>query len=409
MKRVIHILLSFLLIASLSSSFFAFSEESPSDPLQHLKDTHEEFILQAIQLLSKYAMDDTSLYNTDKVIERPSKAWYMLEKFDKGWFTNHRKPEFTNLRTDNWQKISETEFCVEAHCDLTVHYSYNSVVEVFPVSYHFCVRQTNAAKNLWRIYDFHVIANEQDLANAARYTENNEGIALEVVTGMSFSGYLMTIDDPSRVFVGTIDKFGNNNSGFRINAFLEKYDALAGINGGAFNDPKGSGTGGQPVGIVCTEGTMLRNHTPGNGASKILIGFDADNKLVVGNYPNKKDVEALNLRDALAFNRVLIQDGKIAEEDFRGNYSTRTAIGQDADGRVMFLICKGRQPNSFGACFNDLANILYEHGCVTAANLDGGTSTCLYLAGESVYSGYKLDCSRRIPTAFLVKKLPENQ
>ena len=43
-----------------------------------------------------------------------------------------------------------------------------------------------------------------------------------------------------------------------------------------------------------------------------------------------------------------------------------------------------------------------RRGAVNAANLDGGTSTCLYLNGESIYSGFRLDCSRSIPTAFLI-------
>ena len=66
------------------------------------------------------------------------------------------------------------------------------------------------------------------------------------------------------------------------------------------------------------------------------------------------------------------------------------------------LVIKGREPDSLGATLDELTEIMLQFGAVNAANLDGGTSTCLYLNGESIYSGFRLDCSRSIPTAFLI-------
>ena len=137
-------------------------------------------------------------------------------------------------------------------------------------------------------------------------------------------------------------------------------------------------------------------------SSSVVIGFDENDKLIVGKYKSN-EIEGLKLRDAMAFNYALVQDGAaVQNKNVKVAYTTRTALGQDADGRVLMLVIKGREPDSLGATLDELTEIMLQFGAVNAANLDGGTSTCLYLNGESIYSGFRLDCSRSIPTAFLI-------
>ena len=396
-SSILLILLALLLQAP------AFSEESETDLNRQIEAKHTELVETAIQLFARYGMDDVSVYQTDNVVDRNSGAWDHLASFDKGWFTKTKSRKFSNIRTENWKYVSETEFCVDAFCDFTISYTYADKIETFPCAYHFCFHQTNAKKDLWEIYDFEYIPNEADALIAERFTAENEGISMYAVSGKSFSGFMTVIDDPSRVFVGSIDRYTKNSTGLRINQLVEKYEVLGGINGGAFSDPGGSGTGGMANGLVISEGEQRKAHSPGGNNTKVVIGFDVNDKLVVGSY-TANEIAGLNRRDALAFNKALVIDGKKPQETLGSNYTVRTAIGQDAQGRVLMLVAKGRQPDCLGANFDDLAEIMLEFGAVTAGNLDGGTSTCLYLNGESVYSGYRLDVSRRLPTGFLIKK-----
>ena len=82
----------------------------------------------------------------------------------------------------------------------------------------------------------------------------------------------------------------------------------------------------------------------------------------------------------------------------------RTAIGQKKDGTVLFLVIDGRQPSySIRATLRDVQNILYEEGAYIAANLDGGSSSTLYMNGNVVNKPADLLGERMIPTAFIVK------
>ena len=51
----------------------------------------------------------------------------------------------------------------------------------------------------------------------------------------------------------------------------------------------------------------------------------------------------------------------------------------------------------------DVQDVLYEKGAYIAANLDGGSSSTLYLNGKVVNKPADLLGERMIPTAFIVK------
>ena len=86
-----------------------------------------------------------------------------------------------------------------------------------------------------------------------------------------------------------------------------------------------------------------------------------------------------------------------------GGLNPRTAIGQTADGTILFLVIDGRQVNSIGASFADLQEIMIEHGAINASTMDGGTSSQLYYNGEVISVPYSPSGPRRCPTAFLIK------
>ena len=84
--------------------------------------------------------------------------------------------------------------------------------------------------------------------------EEEEDIEFVEITGASYRGIMMIVKDPTRLFVGTPDRFGD--VGLTLEEMVEKYDAVGGVNGGGFYDPNGSGEGGIPTGIVITNGEM---------------------------------------------------------------------------------------------------------------------------------------------------------
>ena len=95
-------------------------------------------------------------------------------------------------------------------------------------------------------------------------------------------------------------------------------------------------------------------------------------------------------------------------------YNPRTAIGQRADGVVIFVCIDGRQTSSLGGTYKDLINIMYEYGAVNACNMDGGSSSVMLyrdtqgLIGEAgqvqMINNYSLLQSqpRRMPNFWMV-------
>jgi len=59
-----------------------------------------------------------------------------------------------------------------------------------------------------------------------------------------------------------------------------------------------------------------------------------------------------------------------------------------------------------GASCADLIEVMKEFGAVNAANLDGGSSTCMYYEGEYLMDSvtfYYSNSSWKLPAGFIVK------
>ena len=73
----------------------------------------------------------------------------------------------------------------------------------------------------------------------------------------------------------------------------------------------------------------------------------------------------------------LVENGAVAS-GLRAGAAPRTAVGQRADGSLVFYTIDGRKPGySIGATMSQVAARMIELGCVTALCLDGGGSTTL--------------------------------
>ncbi len=216
-----------------------------------------------------------------------------------------------------------------------------------------------------------------------------------------FTGYILEIPDPTRVKAATARDI--QEKGDTVSTIANINNAAAAINAGGFYDPNGTGTGRLPYGVIINEGKFLIG---GDIEEKVqLIGVTKAGVLVVGNY-TPKEMRALNVAEGVSFGPPLITNGKklITSGDGGWGVAPRTAIGQRKDGTILFLVIDGRQPGySIGGTLTDVQNILFEQGAYNAANLDGGSSTTLFLNGKVVNKPCDMLGERMIPTAFIVK------
>ena len=232
--------------------------------------------------------------------------------------------------------------------------------------------------------------------------ENNGGkITRESVRIGLSKGVLLRIPDPSKIDVSVCDYIGS--SGMPLDKLIMQEKAVAGINAGAYADKEGSAHGSVPDGLIVKDGKTLY-FNEGENEDFCVIGFDKDNLLVVHYIKSKKQAEDLNLRCAVSFGPPLILNGKGLITESGTSLQPRSAIAQCADGSVLFLVLDGRQPSSAGATLKNVQDLLLEQGAVTAANLDGGSSTAMIFEGKLLNSPSDDGELKRIPSAFVVKE-----
>lgn len=235
--------------------------------------------------------------------------------------------------------------------------------------------------------------------------EDTEVPPIEIfeISGSTYIGDVMLIHDPSRVFIGNKGPY-DGSDGDTVDHIAERYGAVGGINGGGFYDPNGMGNGGTPDGFVISEGELVFGDL---NTLYSAIGLTQDNILVL-NYMTAQDALNMGLRDCVcvqtSYAPVLIVNGNEQEiAGAGGGMNPRTAIGQAADGTIIFVTVDGRQANSIGATFPDIIRIMSDYGAVNAASLDGGSSTQMVYEGKFLNTPYALSGPRIVPNAFLVK------
>lgn len=229
--------------------------------------------------------------------------------------------------------------------------------------------------------------------------EDGDGIILQEVKGQGFSGYMMVVLDPSRVIVGAVPE-DIGRRGYTVDQFVEKFDAVAGVNGGGFEDPNGQGNGSTPDSMVVYEG---KYYASTKGCRNYgFFGLDADGILHVGiNTPQaSKDAK---IQYGCSYGPILVSNG-VGAENLSSGVNPRTAVGQRSDGAILLLVIDGRQVVSLGATYADLVEIMLSYGAVNAINLDGGSSSMMYYNGEYVNNCASVIGLRPLPTSVLVLK-----
>ena len=232
------------------------------------------------------------------------------------------------------------------------------------------------------------------------------------VVGSSFKGKLMIVHDPSRVFLGTIDSFGEFQ-GEVVQDIAARYDGvIGGVNGGDFVDMGSYSYTAQPLGLVISNGQIVFQDG-GDDDYYHIAGFTDDNKFFMGQVTPNEAVNTYHIRDCVYTvhntGPFLVMDGEALINEvpdsatYGGGKNPRTAIGQRADGAVLMLVVDGRQADSLGATFKDLAYAMLEYGAVNACAMDGGTSSQMVYQGEVINHPYSPTGPRKCPDAWLVR------
>jgi exopolysaccharide biosynthesis protein len=249
--------------------------------------------------------------------------------------------------------------------------------------------------------------------------QNQEPIEIKEVSGGTFSGTMMIVKDPSRVSLATIYPW--KPVGVTLDQLVKDSGAIGGINGGLYDSTNNSG--GRPYGVVVCNGQIQQNN-PREYPGLVLVGFTEEHLLQIIDISDMTaaDVTALvaekKIRDAVCFQEEasdsnnhfvqLIINNEAREMNGMGSgLNPRTAIGQRADGAVLMFVTDGRgKSGHLGASSGDLIAVMQEFGAVNAANLDGGSSSCMYYNGEYLKSSvtfYYENSSWKLPAGFVVK------
>ena len=257
--------------------------------------------------------------------------------------------------------------------------------------------------------------------NDTEDTENNDSAPIEIheVSGATYFGTMMIVKDPSRVSLATIYPW--REYGVTLDQLCQDNNAIAGINGGLY--ASNGNTGGSPYGVIVSNGQIQYNK-PWQWPGLVLVGFTEDNILQIIDVSkmNAAQVEQLvkerKIRDAVTFQdeatdasnhfvQLIINDEVREMNGMGSGLNPRTAIGQRADGAILMFVTDGRGKNGhLGASASDLIEVMRSFGAVNAANLDGGSSSCMYYNGEFLMTSvtfYNANSSWRLPAGFVVK------
>ncbi|MCX7922174.1 MAG: phosphodiester glycosidase family protein [Clostridia bacterium] len=235
---------------------------------------------------------------------------------------------------------------------------------------------------------------------------HNDKIEVYKIEGGNFNGKMMIIYDPTRIAVGYSSQMPR--SGEPTSVIAKKNGAIAAINAGGFMDRKWAGTGGAPLGYLIHDGKSVYGQQMNENIKQETAAFTDKGMLIVGRH-SLKQLKKYGVKEAVSFGPPLIVNGKptISNGDGGWGIAPRTALGQRADGAVLFLVVDGRSLDSLGATLREVQDTMLKFKAVNAVNLDGGSSTTMYFNGKVINTPSDALGERAVPSVFMV--LPEKE
>lgn len=241
-----------------------------------------------------------------------------------------------------------------------------------------------------------------------KYTVGNE-VNRYKVHEQRFDAYILEIKNPLKVKVAMTKFLGK--MGQKTSDMADEHNAVAAINGGSFIDKSSdgtayAGTGSEPGGFVISGGKVV--YPQGNvneNTIENVVAFTKNGELIVGDH-SIAQLKKLNVQEAMCFRKpnIIINGVRQVKNKMEEGLNPRTAVGQKADGTIIFLVIDGRKVTSPGASLYDVQEIMMSRGAVNAGALDGGYSSTMYYKGNVINSPNAWDGERSVATAFYVEQ-----
>ena len=189
---------------------------------------------------------------------------------------------------------------------------------------------------------------KQDL-NAVQFNTNRpieSLVKVEDISGQFWKGKRMYVYDPRTIRVVVPAKQGE---GERITPWLSAQELSRVSMAEALMILTALGNGFAPIGAIMSGGEILYTDQEGSIPQQI-VGFTKEGTLIIGKY-TINDLLKLGVSEAVSFYPRVIANGKplITSGDGGWGRAPRTAVGQKADGTVIFIVIDGRQTSSVGA------------------------------------------------------------
>lgn len=159
--------------------------------------------------------------------------------------------------------------------------------------------------------------------------------------------------------------------------------AIAAINAGFFDTGPGTCP---PLDLIKIDGVVASyNHL--TGAAQRALGLDVDGNPMIDWVGANRDWPAAH--HAIGSYPSLVTDGAILLEPdkdsgFFDDQHPRTAIGLTAANVLLLVTVDGRAETGSGMTLRQLAQHMVNLGAVDAMNLDGGGSTTMWIADQSI-------------------------
>ena len=228
-------------------------------------------------------------------------------------------------------------------------------------------------------------------------------ILLVRISGKGYRGVLAVGKDPSLLSIEMASTLGV--AGQLSGEIAAAHNGVLAMNANGFLDPGGAGNGGLLAGYSMSNGTAYGEHFSAYAYKRIELHEDNLFYIKDALSPVSEDCT-----DAAEFTPALIVDGKKIMDDYWTGEQPRACIGQSEKYEILMLVIEGRYPleGILGTSVNNCSEILLQHKCMQAINLDGGSSAMLWFDGEYVTqsssSPLRYTGGRPLPNAWVYKK-----
>ena len=203
----------------------------------------------------------------------------------------------------------------------------------------------------------------------------------------TFNVARVKIAHPSQLRTGLANEKGTKNN--KISTMAKNHNAVVAIGGDFFADAKN--------GYIVRQYKEFRK-SPKSVYDMLLVDNNGDFHIVLRS--DAEELKALLTSETLTFPNIfnfgpaLIKDGVLLEApqyyvdngnryNIKSKSEPRCAIGQLGELEYMFVVVDGRRKDSDGCSTDELAQWMFEQGCVQAYNLDGGNSALMWFGGEN--------------------------